>query len=132
MKDYALDLWQRAGKALETARRDAVQGDCDAAASRAYYAAFYSVSAVLALEGKGFRKHSGVEAALHRELVRTGRWPADLGSDYRSLRILRNTADYGGLEHVTADQAAEAIHAAERILEAAAQTCPELGAGPDG
>lgn len=129
MKDYALDLWRRARTALRTAGIDAEQKDYDASASRAYYAAFYAVSAVLAMEGKAFRKHSGVEAAVHKDLVRSGRWGAELGSNYQSLRTLRKTGDYGGLEHVAEEQAREAIEAARRILEAAVRTCPKLDSG---
>ena len=126
MKDYALDLWQRAYRALQTARHDADAEDYDAAASRAYYAAFHGVSALFALEGKTFKKHSAVEAALHKDLVKSGRWPASLGSDYRSLRILRNTGDYGGLEHVTREQAGQAIQAARRVIEGVKGSCPEF------
>jgi uncharacterized protein (UPF0332 family) len=61
-------LWERARRALATARRD-LPADPDAAASRAYYAAFYAVSALFAAEGKSFRKHSAVETAVHRDLV---------------------------------------------------------------
>ena len=126
MRDYALDLWKRACRAWETARNDAEQSDSDASASRAYYAAFYAVSALFALEGRTFKKHSSVEAAVHRDLVKSGRWPAGLGSDYRSLRTLRSTGDYGGLEHVTTEQARQAIGAAERIVEAVRRGCSEL------
>lgn len=126
MKDYALDLWRRAVTALRTGGIDAGEKDYDAAASRAYYAAFYAVSAVPAMEGKTFKRHSAVDASLHKDLIRSGRWPAELGSDYQSLRTLRNTGDYGGLEHVAAEQAEKAIEAAQRILEVAARTCPQL------
>ena len=129
MKDYACDLWQRASRALQTAQHDADVEDYDAAASRAYYAAFHGVSAVFALEGKTFKKHSAVEAMFHKELVKSGRLPAQLGSDYQSIRVLRDTGDYGGLEHVTAEQAQEAIQAAQRILEAIKELCPELDEG---
>ena len=126
MKEYALDLWGRAIRALQTARNDAEREDYDASASRSYYAAFYAISALLALEGKTFRKHSAVEAALHKYLVKEGRLSADRGVDYRSLRILRNTGDYGGLEHVTYEQAAEATHAAQRIIDSVREIHPEL------
>lgn len=127
MNEYAIDLLRRADRALQTAGNDAKQKDYDASASRAYYAAFYAASAMLALGGKTFKKHTGVEAAVHRDLVKSGQWPADLGSDYRSLHTLRNTGDYGGLQHVTAEQAEKAIQAAQRILQAARQACPGLG-----
>ena len=128
MNEYAADLWQRAKKAAQTAGNAHAEGDYDAAASRAYYAAFYAVGALLATEGKTFTKHSGVEAALHKDLVKAGRWPADLGSDYRSLHTLRNTGDYGGLEHVTGEQSAEAVKSARRILDAVRRACPALDA----
>ena len=55
MNEYAIDLLRRADRALQTAGNDAKQKDYDAAASRAYYAAFYAASAMLALEGKRSR-----------------------------------------------------------------------------
>ncbi len=54
---YAADLWQRSEEALRTAETD-LAVSFDAAASRAYYAAFYAVSALFALEGREFVKHS--------------------------------------------------------------------------
>jgi uncharacterized protein (UPF0332 family) len=128
MNEYAADLWQRANQALTSALNLHNEGDQDAAASRAYYAAFYAVSALFATEGRDFRKHSAVEAAVFRDLVRTNRWSPDLGNQYRSLHLLRDTGDYGGLEHVTGEQAKEAVRAAQRILDAVRQACPELGA----
>jgi uncharacterized protein (UPF0332 family) len=66
MTPEALDLWQRASRGLQTAQGIASE-DPDASASRSYYAAFYAVSALFALEGKSYSKHTGVEAAVHRE-----------------------------------------------------------------
>ncbi len=68
LNQEAADLWARALQALHTANSTAAT-DPDAAASRAYYAAFYAVSAMLALEGKTFSRHSALEVAVHRDLV---------------------------------------------------------------
>ena len=125
MKDYAVELWHRADTALDTAHRN-LQIDPDAAASRAYYASFYAVSALFALEGKTFKRHSTVEGAVHRDLVKEGLWAADLGTDYRELRRLRATGDYGGFEHVEVRDAEDMIARAHRILEAVRQAHPEL------
>lgn len=57
MTQEAADLWARALQAFHTSRREAVT-DPDTAASRAYYAAFYAVSAMFILEGKNFSRHS--------------------------------------------------------------------------
>jgi len=72
MKAAPSDLWSRALQALQTAQFT-LPPDPDAAAFRAYYAAFYAVSALLALEENLFTKHAAVESAVHRDLVKTGR-----------------------------------------------------------
>lgn len=125
MNKYAADLWKRTKEALRTAEAD-LSVSSDAAASRAYYAAFYAVSALFALEGRDFSKHTEVRAAVHRDLVKTGRWPAERGEDYSFLLRLRETGDYGGSRHVTGDEAAEAIAAAKRILDLVGHTYPEI------
>jgi len=122
----AASLWRRAAEAIGAARLAADNGYSDTAASRAYYAAFYAVSALFALEGKEFRRQSAVEAALHRDLVHRGRWSGELGADYRALRRLRDTGDYGITLHVDAEQAREAITAADRIVEAVRVAAPHL------
>jgi uncharacterized protein len=73
------DLWRRARQALETAGLLADR-DPDAAASRAYYAAFYAVSALLAFDQRSFRKHSAVERAVHRDLVKNGIWSSEVAA----------------------------------------------------
>lgn len=88
MRPENLALWNRAIQALRTAR-STVSTDPDAAASRAYYAAFYAVSALFALQGKTFKKHRAIEAAVHR-VVNSGTWAADLGATFSWLvRCLR-------------------------------------------
>ena len=120
------DFWRRANRSLATAR--AIAGmDPDAVASRAYYAAFYAVSALFALESRAFTKHSAIEAAVHRDLVKPGRWSIELGHDYHDLRELRGMGDYGCLEHVTIEAAYGAMEKAQSILDAVQRACPELG-----
>lgn len=122
---YAADLWQRSEEALRTAESD-LAVSFDAAASRAYYAAFYAVSALFALEGREFVKHSAVNAAVHRDLVKSNRWPLNLGKDYSRLLRLRETGDYGGGRHVQEKEARDAISAAKRIYDAVIQAHPDI------
>jgi len=125
---HVQDLWQRAKAALATARRD-LPHDPDAAASRAYYAAFYAVSAYLASEGKVYRKHAAVGAAVHRELVGTGLWPKELGRAFSSLFEWRMLGDYAVGRHVPPDRAARAVDDAVAILHAVAGMCPDRFGG---
>ena len=124
MKAHPADLWERAKKALIVAK-SLLALDSDAAASRAYYAVFYAVSARFALEDKRFTKHSAVEAAVHRDLVKPGTWPKELGEIYSELVSLRRTGDYGEGQHVPEEDAERAVAIAGEILKAVARGNPE-------
>ena len=124
MSVQAIALWNRAGDSLRGARLLLDQLP-DLAASRAYYAAFYAVSAWLTLQGREFRRHTAVEAAVHRDLVHEGLWPDRLGEEYSRLVRLRHTGDYGVEQHVEPDAALRAINVAADIVEAVAQLAPE-------
>jgi uncharacterized protein (UPF0332 family) len=123
MTEAAADFWQRAKQALKTARLD-LSVDPDAAASRAYYAAFYAVSAWFVLEDRIHKKHSAVEVAVHRDLVNSGIMTSGFGDDYSHLFRLRAIGDYGVSEHVSPEEAAGAVESAAGILRAIAQAKP--------
>jgi uncharacterized protein (UPF0332 family) len=119
-----LDEWSRAERALRTAQA-LVSEDPDAAASRAYYAAFHAVSALLAFEGRSYHKHSAVERAVHRDLVKTGRWTPVVGAAFSWLANLRYTGDHGGESHVQPEEAREAAAKAALVLQAVRVSLPE-------
>lgn len=121
MRERAEHLWDRARRAVAVAKSDLAL-DADAAASRAYYAAFYAVSALFALDDKSFTRHSAVEAAVHRELVRAGKWPAEVGATYSRLFHRRSRADSGAERHVSSEGAEDSIAGAERILRLVADS----------
>ena len=119
-------FWQHAQIALKAAQQN-LEIDPSTASNRAYYAAFYAVSALFASEGRTYSRHSAIEVAVHRDLVNTGRWPQDLGAAYRELQSLRTAADYDVSTFPTAERAQDAVHQAEMILEAVRASCPQLG-----
>jgi uncharacterized protein (UPF0332 family) len=109
-------ILQRADDSLRAARLLAAEGLNDAAASRAYYAAFYAATALLIHHGLEFGKHSGVMAAIHRHFVKPGHLDTTRGKELNWLFQLRTIGDYGEAHHVVADDAGKAVQAAERIL----------------
>lgn len=130
MRGFAAVEWDRARRTLATAE-GLVKTDPDSAASRAYYAVFHALTALFALRNRAFAKHSGLRAALHRDLVRTGDLETDFGRDYDFLMDLRETADYGGMTQVDAPSADLAVGKARGLLAAVARLCPHLAAnGP--
>lgn len=131
MKEFAAAEWQRALRTLETAKQDA-RTDPDSAASRAYYAAFHALTAIFALRGQSFSKHSALRAALHRDLTRSGEWPTELGRGYDFLMDVRAKGDYGGLMRVSEEDAKMSHEKAAEIIEAVRRSCPELEQGASG
>jgi len=86
--------WDKAHESLDAARRELAAGAHAFAVNRAYYALFYAVSALLLQEGRRFRKHSGVRAALNREIIKTGRIGRKFGDLYNELFDDRHAGDY--------------------------------------
>ena len=124
MNAQAETFWGRARDSLKAAEL-LLPNHPDAAASRAYYAAFYAVSALFALRGRDFSKHTAVEAAVHRDLVRPGLWEERLGQAYSELVRFRQRGDYGGPLHVTLSEAQESLRLAQDILAAVHGAHPE-------
>ncbi len=138
MREFATDAWMRATLTLQTALK-IVESDPDSAASRAYYAAFHAVTALFAVRGHTFKKHSALRAAVPRDLVNTQEWPEELGVAYDYLMDLRDTGDYGGPLHVSAEDARDAVEKARSIIEAVRGEAmdifvvePETGDSPGG
>jgi len=111
-------LWRRAEESLAAAEGLLRNGFPDFAASRSYYAVFYAASALHLSAGRRFRKHSGVIAHIHRDYVREGRLPPEIGRILSELADLRDVGDYGVMVHVEPDDAEAAIARARRFLDA--------------
>jgi len=114
--------WQRALRAVASAKMLA-DTDADSSASRAYYASFHAITALFALRGQNFSKHSAIRAAVHRELIQTGEWPVELGKAYDFLIDMRETGDYGGVAKVSRQDAQMCIEKAAAIIRQIKNTC---------
>jgi uncharacterized protein len=94
--------WEKAVESLEAAHRDLAAKSFSFAINRAYYAAFYAVSALLLEDGHRFRKHSGVRASFNQYLIKTGRLARKHGDLYNRLFRDRQEGDY--IEFVKFDE----------------------------
>ena len=123
--DYAKDLWSRARNAMRSAEA-LLPVSCDDAVTRAYYVAYHAASAAFASGGRQFDRRSAVRAAVHKDWVKTAIWTIDLGADFDAVWELRGLDDDGGLRHLTPEDAAAAVQAARRILQAVKTQFPQL------
>ena len=120
MTENAAQYWESADRGLKTARM-LIKEDPRASVSRAYYAVFYAASAYFATKGIEFKRHSALEAAVHRDLVRTGLISKSLGTAYSSLNDVRNAADYQPAHPISEDEAYEIHGKAREFTEAIGQ-----------
>lgn len=86
--------------------------------NRIYYACFYAVSAVLLQEKLQFKKHSGVRAALHQHLVKSGRVTHEHGKLYDELFEARQRGDYMELVSFEENQVEDWLQQAVQFGEA--------------
>jgi len=115
---------ERSDEALDSARSELDAGRLAFAVNRAYYACFYALSAVLLADGRKYVKHSGVRAALHHHLIRSGQLEPSWGRLYDRVFESRHRGDYQELvvfeaAHVKelCRQAAEFVTQMRRLLE---------------
>ena len=87
-------MLRKASEKLAIAKKILESEFYDDAASRAYYAAFHAISAVLAERGLTFSSHAQVHGAFNREFVKTGLFPANTFNKIRRLFKDRQVGDY--------------------------------------
>ena len=91
---YRLSL---ALETLDTAKMCYDNGKYRDANNRTYYAVFYAIRAVLALEGTDFKRHKDVLAYFNKEYVAEEKLPRQLGKRVSKLKIIREESDYNDL-----------------------------------
>ncbi len=86
--------WYMAEESLASARREFEAEAYIFAINRLYYALFYAVSATLLERKQHFKKHTGVRASFHRELIKTGLLEIRWAKLYDQLFEDRQEGDY--------------------------------------
>lgn len=88
------------------------------AVSRAYYAMFYLVSAVLLTKGLNFSKHQAVVAAFGQHFIKTGIFKHKFHQYLVEAFEQRQIGDYEPMEEITKETAQKSIDRAEEFLVA--------------
>ena len=85
---------EQADEALRVAEMTLKESIYRTAVNRAYYAMFYAVLALLAAEGRGSSKHTGVIGFFDREFIKKGVFDRELSAWLHEAFDLRQRADY--------------------------------------
>jgi uncharacterized protein (UPF0332 family) len=123
MSDYekkaVSDLrFQNAVRCLRASRLLLEAGDYKSAANRSYYAVFYAIRAVLALDGKDYKKHSAVLSAFRKEYIKTGMFNVEYSNIISGLFEIRTDSDYDDFYIISKEEIDEQVFNAEKFLNA--------------
>lgn len=108
---------QEAQDSLRVAEHCLKEGLYKDSINRSYYAAFYSVKAVFALDTVDFKRHKDVMGYFNKNYVATGLFPRDLGRLLGRLKQLREKSDYDDFYLASKDQASSQYETAKLTLD---------------
>ncbi|WP_456393141.1 HEPN domain-containing protein [Persephonella sp.] len=118
MKEEIIDYWiDKSRKSLKSAILEYQQGYLDFSVNRLYYAVFYITSAYFFQNGKYFKKHSGLRASFHKEIVKKGKIDKVYGKLYDELFEAREEGDYKPFASFEKEQVEEWIKLTEEFIE---------------
>jgi len=117
LRQQLLAMIQKGRRALQAAEDHAAHGDADFAASKAYYAVFHLMQAVLLTKGRTYSKHAGVISGFSEQFIKPGIVPMAFGEAIQRLRKHRELGDYGYQLSVEPDEATRDVHVAAEIVD---------------
>lgn len=88
------------------------------AVNRSYYAAFYALRAVLALEGVDFKRHKDVIAYFNQHYVATDKFDREIGKRIGRLKTMREDCDYDDFYVIERDEVLTQLETARIVIKA--------------
>lgn len=91
--------------------------DYTSANNRAYYAIFYAIRAILALEEVDFKRHKDVIAYFNKNYVNTGIFPKMIGRKIGQAQKVREDSDYDDEYAPSYEKTEVQINTAKELIE---------------
>jgi uncharacterized protein (UPF0332 family) len=109
---------EKANKTLSDAILNIKSGQYDNSNNRSYYAMFYAIRAVLALENKDFKSHGQLIGYFNKAYINTGRFEPVFKDMIKQSSKSRHDSDYEDLYNATKEEAEKNAHNAELFIKA--------------
>ena len=90
--------------------------DYTGANNRAYYAIFYAIRAVLALEEIDFKRHKDVIAYFNQKYIKPEIFPRKLGSKIAQAHRVREDSDYDDKYQISYEKTEQQIETAKEVI----------------
>ncbi len=118
IESFAKYRLNKAKETLETARMIFNDGkDFTSANNRAYYAIFYAIRAVLAIEEIDFKRHKDVLAYFNKEYVNKEKFPKKIGRKISQAQRVREDSDYDDDYEPSLEKTEQQINTAQELIE---------------
>lgn len=116
-KDLALYRIQTAKSTLDAARILLDAEEYRGANNRAYYAAFYAINAVHALEGNSYKRHKDAIGNFNKNFVKTGIFPKEIGRKVSEMEEIRHASDYDDFYIASKEESVRQIAVADELIQ---------------
>lgn len=118
IESFAKYRLKKAKETLETARMIFNDGkDFTSANNRAYYAIFYAIRAVLAIEEIDFKRHKDVLAYFNKEYVNKEKFPKKIGRKISQAQRVREDSDYDDDYEPSLEKTEQQIDTAQELID---------------
>ncbi len=104
-------------RSLRAASDHLIKKDSDFASSKAYYAVFHLMQAVLLTKQKTYSKHAGVISGFSEHFIKTEIFPITFGEMIQRLRKDRELGDYGYQLSLSQEEAQRDVKTASEIVK---------------
>ena len=118
VESFAKYRLNKAKETLETAEMILKEGnDLTSANNRAYYAIFYAIRAVLAIEEIDFKRHKDVLAYFNKEYVNKEIFPKMIGRKISQAQRIREDSDYDDDYEPSFEKTEQQIETARELIK---------------
>lgn len=118
VQDFAMYRLSRAKETVNTAEYIYKNlKDYTSANNRAYYAIFYAIRAVLALEQKDFKRHKDVIAYFNQYYINTEIFPKKIGRKIAQAQHIREDSDYDDEYQPSSEKTKQQIETAKELIK---------------
>lgn len=115
-QESIIKIIEKSFRTLRSAKNAFKDRDFETASSRAYYAVFHIMQAILLTRDLTFSKHSGVISAFSQYFIKPGIFPREFSKCIRQLLMDREIGDYSYYKSIDKDKAGADIAIAQEIV----------------
>ena len=116
-ENFAKCRLQRAKETIESAKLLYNSKDYIGANNRAYYAIFYAIRAILALEEVDFKRHKDVIAYFKKNYIKTEIFPRILGTKISQAQVMREDSDYDDNYEPSSEKTQQQLETAKDVIQ---------------